>query len=460
MKDNTRLRDELLTAVSSSPSPFIGDRVRLGVIICVAFFGTLIGWSYFAPLSTGAVASGHVIVEGETVNLQHFEGGIVADVLKKDGDKVEAGDLIILLQDIKADADQKTAAMQMLILEARRQRLAAERDKLETLEFKGFDFLFTDIGATGNSEPTMILERSAINEVLDAERRYFASRNRIFEREDRVFSSQIASARNILANGGERLKRVQVQLDLISGEVEDIEGLYKQGHATQSRVLALKRQKEQYESDSFLIQSQISDASVQLGTASLEQDRFRADRENQIDLELQDLDIQLADARGQLAIAKDKINRTRITAPRAGTIMNSQIKRRGDVVSAGSTLAELVPENTRLIISGQLNPADSSSISAGLPARVTILAFNSRTAPTLDGRVIFVSPDVVLDETTGQSWYPVHVEIDEASLSALGGNRLQPGLPAQVVIKTASRPIIGYLLDPITQSIRGAFHEE
>ena len=163
---------------------------------------------------------------------------------------------------------------------------------------------------------------------------------------------------------------------------------------------------------------------------------------------------------GLLAIADDKLDRTIVRSPRAGIIMNMQVTKKGEVVSAGSTLASLVPETTHLIISARLNPADSASITAGLNARITIMAFNSRTAPTLEGVVTYVSPDVVTDENTGLPYYPVHVELTDAALALLGNDTLQPGMPAQVVITTAERPIIGYLLDPIMQTVRNAFHEK
>lgn len=446
MNNRSELREQTLEAVTKSGHPFIQDRVRLGLLIMTSFFGAMIIWSVFAPLSTGAVATGQVVVDGLTISLQHLEGGIIKNVAVQNGAKVVEGDTIVEFSDISALADKKFAATQMLSLKARRERLLAEKNNSANLVFPLFDY---------PSIPT-----PAHEDILELEKALFLSRKNVFAKEDSALISQVKSSERILHNSQSQLARVVEQLSLILKEIKDTSGLLEKGFATQSRVLALKRQRETYEGEKFRLMSQISNAEVQMENAEVSHRKFQAEFNDSITIQLQELSVNSRQITGLLAIADDKLERTKIRAPRAGIIMNMQVTKKGEVVSAGSTLASLVPETTHLIISARLNPADSASIAQGLNARITIMAFNSRTAPTLEGIVTYVSPDVVTDENTGLPYYPVHVELTDTALAQLGNDTLQPGMPAQVVITTAKRPIIGYLLDPIMQTVRNAFHEK
>lgn len=446
MTTSSEMPEQTIAAVTQSKRPYIQDRTRLGLFIFLFFVGSMFVWSVFAPLSTGAVVSGQVIVDGQTVILQHLEGGIIKKVSVRNGDRVKAGDILVEFSGIAAQADKNFAATQMLNLDARRHRLLAEKDKSAGLSFPDFDY------------PSF--SSDAIKNTLALEKALYLSRQSVFAKENKALLDQISSATRILKNGKEQLARVEEQVSLIIKEVEDTSGLLEKGYAIQSRVLALKRQKETYEGDKYRLLSQISDAEIQVENSIVAQKKYVAAFFNDIIIQLQELDVNYQQVLGLLAIADDKLERTKIRAPSAGIIMNMQVHKTGEVISSGATVASLVPEATHLIISAKLNPADSASITRDLPARITIMAFNSRTAPTLEGTVSYVSPDVVIDENTGLSYYPIHIELTDKAFAQLSDDTLQPGMPAQVVITTAERPIIGYLLDPIMQTVRNALHEK
>lgn len=445
MTGHSELREQTIAAVKQSKQPYIADRKNLGLLILSLFIGGMIIWSIFAPLSTGAVVAGRVEVDGQTINLQFLEGGIVKRINVHNGASVKEGDIILEFSDISALADKRFSATQMLGLAARRHRLLSEKKGLKELSFPDFEY---------PSVPD-----TARQEILDLEVDFFLSRNSIFTKENEALIGQIVSAKKILGNGQEQLSRVEEQLSLIVKEIIDTSGLYEKGYATQSRVLALKRQRETYEGEKFRLMSQISSAEIQVDNSIVSQEKYEADFYDKVNIQLQELNISYQQIAGLLAVADDKLERTKIRAPHAGVVMNMQVQKAGEVTASGATVVSLVPENTHLIISARLNPADSASISKGLPARISILAFNSRTAPTLEGVVSYVSPDVVIDKQTGLSYYPVQVQLNDRAFAQLGNQLLQPGMPASVVITTAERPVIGYLLDPIMQSLRRAFHE-
>lgn len=446
MTTQSELREQTMSAVKQSTQPYIADRTKLGILILSIFLGSMITWSVFAPLSTGAVVSGKVEVDGQTLALQHLEGGIVKQIYFGNGASLKEDDILVEMSDISAQADKRHAATQMLTLQALRHRLLAERNKSPDLEFPDFEY------------PS--ISRAAIDEILDLEKDNFISRRAVFNKETEALVGQINSTKKILINGRAQLARVAEQLSLIIKEITDTSGLFDKGYATQSRVLALKRQKETYEGEKFRLMSQISNAETQIDNAIVSHKKYGADFYGKINAQLQELNTSYQQVTGLLAIANDKLERTKVRAPHAGVVMNMQVHKAGDILASGATVASLVPNNTHLVISARLNPADSASIEKGLPARITILAFNSRTAPTLEGIVSYVSPDVVIDKQTGLSYYPVQIQLLDKTFAELGNETLRPGMPAQVVITTAERPIIGYLLDPLMQTVRNAMHEK
>lgn len=446
MITQSELREQTMSAVKQSTQPYIADRTKLGVIILSVFLGSMIIWSVFAPLSTGAVVSGKIEVAGRTLALQHLEGGIVKKIYVRNGASVKEDDILVEMSDISAQADKRHAATQMLSLQARRYRLLSEKNRIPDLGFPDFDY------------PS--ISRPVFNEIVELERDSLRSRREVFNKETDALLGQINSTKNILSNGRNQLARVEEQLSLIVKEITDTSGLYEKGFATQSRVLALKRQKETYEGEKFRLMSQISNAEVQVDNAIVSNKKYNADFYDGVNAQLQELNTSYQQVTGLLAIADDRLERTKVRAPHAGIVMNMQVHKAGDILSSGATVASLVPNNTHLVISARLNPADSASIAKGLPARITILAFNSRTAPSLEGIVSYVSPDVVIDQQTGLSYYPVQIQLLDKAFAQLGNKTLRPGMPAQVVITTAKRPIIGYLLDPLMQTVRNAMHEK
>lgn len=443
---HSELREQTIAAVKQSTQPYIEDRTKLGILILSIFLGGMAIWSIFAPLSTGAVVSGQVVVEGQTINLQHFEGGIIKQIQVRNGMTVKEGDILLEFSDISALADKGYAVSQMLSLQARRHRLVSEKNKAPKLDFPAYDY------------PS--LSEDTVKDILELEKAFFQSRQGVFNKETDALLGQINSTKKILGNGREQLARIEEQLSLIIKEITDTSGLYDKGYATQSRVLALKRQKETYEGEKYRIMSQISSSEVQVDNAIVAYKKYNAAFYDEVNSQLQEINVSYQQAAGLLALAHDKLERTKVRASHAGVVMNMQVQKAGEVVASGATVASLVPENTHLVISARLNPADSASITKGLPARITILAFNSRTAPSLEGVVSYVSPDVVVDKQSGLSYYPVQIQLQDIAFAHLGNKVLKPGMPAQAVITTAKRPIIGYLLDPLMQTVRNAMHEK
>lgn len=218
----------------------------------------------------------------------------------------------------------------------------------------------------------------------------------------RVLQSKIAAA-------GE-------QLALLGDELGSVQNLHRVGLARKSRLLALKRRKSELESQR-------------------EQDRLR------------------------LQMQQAVIARARIRSPAAGTVVDMRVHTLGGVIRAGDTLLEIVPGDDRLIVEARIRPTDVDDMALGLETEVRFAAFKQRTTPTLTGRVVHVSADALEDEQTGQSYFLSRIRIEREQLARLGELRLQPGLPAEILVKTGDRSVLAYLLQPILDSMNRALRE-
>ncbi len=176
--------------------------------------------------------------------------------------------------------------------------------------------------------------------------------------------------------------------------------------------------------------------------------------------ELRQAQTRLADAAAKAAAAKDILARRDIVSPIPGTVVDLKFFTAGGVIGGGEPILDIVPRNDRLVVEAQVQPIDIDVVQTGLKAQVTLTAFKQRTTPTLDGRVVYVSADSLIDARTGFPYFSARVEISAAEMQRLGGLELSPGMPAQVMIVTGERTAFQYLTDPLRESLQRAFREQ
>ena len=177
-------------------------------------------------------------------------------------------------------------------------------------------------------------------------------------------------------------------------------------------------------------------------------------------VELRDVQARRAELEEKLGAVRGRWTRHDILAPAAGTVLNLRYFAPGSVVPPGGAVLDLVPVDDRLVVEAQVNPTDIDVVHPGLPAKVVLTAFKSRTMPQLDGKVVRVSADALKDERSGQTYYTARVVVDAAQLGALDGVTLVPGMPAETLIVTGERTLLQYLIQPVRDSLRRAFREE
>ncbi|MEE8535522.1 MAG: HlyD family type I secretion periplasmic adaptor subunit, partial [Kiloniellales bacterium] len=412
--------------------PGIGGPVAVGLAVLALFFGLLGGWAGLAPLTSAAVASGVVKVDSNRKTVQHLEGGIIAALVVQNGARVAAGDVLIRL-----DAAQARAAWALLqgqhdALAARAARLAAERD--------GAAAIAVDAGlAARRDDPAVAAMLAGQVDILH-------------QRQEQL-EAEIAGRRAQLA-------AALRQKALLGEEIADVAVLVDKGLERRTRLLGLQRQQANLEGVRGEQLGLIARARQQIGEAELQIINRRNSQMDQVVAALAEARARLGELKERLAASRDVLVRRAIVSPIAGTVVNLRFFTPGGVIRPGDPIMDIVPLDDQLVIEAQIRPIDIDVVRPGLAAQVRLTAFKQRTTPTLEGRVVYVSADRLIDAASGAAYFTARIEIPAAALARLVGVALYPGMPAEVMVVTGRRTALEYLLAPLTESFGRAFREE
>ncbi|MBY6112327.1 HlyD family type I secretion periplasmic adaptor subunit [Halomonas sp. DP1Y21-3] len=419
---------------------------RWGLAILLVAFGGFGVWSVTAHLAVSVVAPGSVSVESFTKTIQHLEGGIVADVLVEDGDHVEAGDPLIVLDDTQALAQQRIAETEYLITRASEVRLLAEQADSDSLVFP------QELIASSNSR---------VQEVLGVQRRLFEVRRQSLDDTLAALDQQILQLEEQITGLGQTRSITQQRIDSLEGEVANHRKLFRDGMISSQRLRELERESLEYQSDNAGHASEIARLRAQISENTLnKQIRLQAFQQ-QVGEALRQVQAEVADAEERLVALNDTLARTRITAPVAGTVVDLQVHTLGAVVRGGDPLLDLVPAGDGFVIEARVPNHDVDHLYPGQSAEIRFSAFNQRLSNVIDGEVIRVSADSFEDEATRQRYYKVRVGVTDLGKSQLTDNmRLVAGMPAEVMILTGERSFASYITKPINDMLARAMREE
>ena len=426
--------------------PPVGRPLLAAAIIILIFFGGFGTWAALAPLDSAALAPGRVTVASNRKTIQHLEGGIVKNLLVKEGDAVAGGQILIQLDDTQARARLDLLLGRYDNLLATEARLMAER-----------------VSAAGIKFPDSLTSRRdqpQVAKLLDAETALFEVRRRSIEGRIRIFHKRIAQLKKEISGLEAQIAAEDDQLVLIADERSSLETLFKRGVVGKSRLLRLKREEAKLKGDRGEHLSLITKARQRIGETELEIIDVKNKMLNQVVSGLHDTQAELVEVSERLKAAEDILVRSDIRAPQAGVVMGLNVHTEAGVIAPGQRLLDIVPEDDTLVIEAQVTPNDIDVVYAGLPAQVRLTAFKQRNTPLLDGKLIRVSADSFTDERSGASYFLARVAIDAAELKKLDGRELYPGMGAEVMIKTGKRTTMDYILAPLTDSLRQAFRED
>lgn len=420
---------------------------RWGLWLVVAGFGGFILWAILAPLDAGVVANATVNVTDNRKTIQHLTGGSVKAILVREGELVQRNQALIELDSTRALAEQGVVSSQYIVVRTVENRLQAERDGLSEVTF----------------EPELLAQFADNPRLLAATRlqqRLFATRRSALTGEAGILRENILGAEEQLKG----LRQVQgsryAQIRFLNQELEGVRSLAAEGYVTRNRMLELERNAAELNAalaqniaDIGRTRNQI--AELKLRILQLEQD-FQKEVQSQL-TETQKEATALAD---RLRSLDYEVTNTVIRSPIDGVVLGLNVTTIGGVIQAGSDIMDVVPANEPLQVDAMIPVQAIDKMTTGLPVDIAFPAFNHAQTPNIPGRVLTISADRLIDETNKQPYYLAEVEVTQAGMEMLGNNRIRPGMPATVTIKTGERNLMSYLMKPMLDRIDGAFKEQ
>jgi HlyD family type I secretion membrane fusion protein len=418
----------------------------LGIGIIVAFFGIGGGWAATAPLAGAVIASGVVSPEGSRKTVQHLEGGIIREIRVKEGDKVAAGDTVVVLEDVSAQAEVGTLRTRLIALAASEARLQAERTGAAAVSF----------------EHPVLANRTdpEIRSVIDQQVNQFTTRKENDDSRVAVLVQRIAQLQQQIVGAQRQLQSVRRQNELIREELAAVKELFEKGYERKPRMLELQREEAELLGDEGDLLSRIARSEEQIGETRLQIIGITTTRREEVDNELADTKAERIEIEQRIAESQDRLKRTTIVAPVDGIVLDLQFKTTGGVVRPGEAILDIVPVQDELIIDARLAPQDIDDVRTGLQAYVIFPAYPQRNLHRIDAKVSHVSADSFTEERTGQQFFTAKVRVNMEYLRAWDPEiEPSPGMPAEVYISTIERTVLDYLVQPLLQSVERTFRE-
>ncbi|MEO8717314.1 MAG: HlyD family type I secretion periplasmic adaptor subunit [Burkholderiales bacterium] len=432
----------------SAARPETGELTRIarsGLAVVLLGLLALGVWLVLAPLSGAIIAPGFVKVDMNRKVVQHQEGGIIKQVLVRDGEHVRQGQVLVVIDDVRLDATLDLLRTQHDGERAKAARLEAERAFLPAVTFP------PELAAR-RSEPKVaeLLQREtalfrARREALDSQVAVLRKHIRHTVDEAQALAGQIAAEERALKSQKEELAVNQQ--------------LFKQGFVQKTRLMSLERAVADYEARWEEHRAELAKTRQRSSEVEL---RVLAQRNAYVQSatdELKEISTRLFDLEERLRPSKDASDRQRIAAPIAGEVVGLLGFAPGAVVGPREVLMEIVPEDKNLIVEARIRPEDINHVRAGFPAEVRLTAYQTRTTPLVAGSGHYVAAGRMVDTQSGAPYYVVQVDVTAGALAAAGNLRMQAGMPAEVYIRTDSRTAFDYLFAPVTAYLRRGMRE-
>jgi epimerase transport system membrane fusion protein len=421
---------------------------RLGLFLVIAIFGGLGTWAALAPLSSAALAPGQITVENYRKTIQHLEGGIVDQILVRDGDLVKKDQVLLTLSDTQYRAQLEVLRGQYLITLAREARLVALRDGAAQISFAP-DLL----KAKGDA-------RAA--DAMRVQSQTFQARRQAHENEISLYQKQIAQLRA----KQQGLEAQKVSRDLLvksfEGELRDYHKLLEQGYTEKQTVRDLERRYADSVGNSGELQSSLAAAALQINETELKILQLKKELQREVIQELAEVQAALFELHEKIHALTKTVERCVIRAPEAGKVLGLRVHTLGGVIAPGNPILEIVPQNETLLIEAHVSPMDIDRVRAGQTAEVRFSVFKSKDLPRIEGQVTGLSADILTSEDGQNAYYLARVIVNADGLDILARHKLEllPGMPAEVLINTGKRTLFQYLADPLSDSFSHALIED
>lgn len=437
---NTAHQDSLADIADESRSRRIGIAV---ILVTFILFG---GWAFFAPIASAVVATGVVKVELERKNVQHLEGGIVREIHVREGQMVELGDTLLTLDQTQFQADMEVGGSQVQALQASEARLKAERDGLSEIVFPdSFDA----------STPH-------IAQLIDSETALFNARKGSRQGEIKVLQGRIQQSESQITGLHQINESKQEILHSLQSELTDLQRLVAGNFISRHKLSQIERQISELRGEIAENDASIANLRVQQRETRLLID-FRKAEFHTADIDaLTETQKKLDELLKKSMSLEDRVNRASIKAPVAGQVIGLRVNTAGAVLQPGTHILDIVPAGADLVVEARISPADVDSVHVDQLADIRFTGFKATTTPVVEGRLVHLAGDRLIDEMTGIAYFKSHIHLTPEGLQHLNrlNLRIQPGIPAEVIINTGERTLFQYLVQPISNALARTFRED
>jgi HlyD family secretion protein len=418
----------------------------IGLAVVVILAGGLGGWASTAEISGALIAPGQIVVESNVKKVQHPTGGVVGEVLARDGDIVKAGDILVRLDDTVTKASLAIVTKNLDAQWARAARLEAEQRGQDKITF-----------------PPQLLTR-----INDADvKSLILSETKLFEVRVTGRTGQKAQLRERITQLNEEISGLSAQekakdqeIALVEKELAGVRDLYEKHLVQISRLTTLERDTARLNGERAQYIASRAQAKGKITETELQIIQVDKDMVSEVSKDLRETNDKIGEYIERKVTAEDQLRRVDIRAPQDGIVEQSTVHTVGGVITAGDAIMLIVPQSDDLQVEAKVNPQDIDKLQVGQKTLLRLSAFNQRTTPELSGVVSRVSPDVTTEQRTGQSFYTIRVSMPPAEIARLGDVKLIPGMPVEAFVQTGDRTMLSYLMKPLHDQLMRAFREK
>jgi HlyD family secretion protein len=433
-------------APAHSASESIRRHILAGSILVAFLVFGVGGWASTAQISGALIAQGSLVVDSNVKKVQHPTGGVVGELFAHDGDHVKAGDILIRLDETVTQANLAIVTKGLTELYARKARLAAERD-----------------GADSVAVPAELaddLDKPEVKEALSSERKLFDLRRQARLGQKDQLQQRIGQLKEEISGLAAQQDAKDKETALINQELQGVRDLWAKNLVQLNRLTSLERDAAKIEGERGQLTASAAEAKGKISETQLQIIQIDQDLSSDVAKELRETDSKIGEYVERKVTAEDQLKRTDIRAPQDGIVFQSTANTVGGVVTAGDPVMLIVPESDNLLLEVKVEPKDIDQVQFEQPVVLRFSAFNARTTPELNGKVVRIAADTTTDQRTGQSYYLVRIAMTADEIKRLGDVKLTPGMPVEAFIQTGERTMLSYLVKPLHDQLMRSFREK
>lgn len=419
---------------------------RTGYTVIFGLVGAFGYWAATAPIARAAIAPGNIAAAGRNILIQHLEGGVVQRILVQEGDAIKAGQDLYVLDPTAARTNVNRLRKQIVSLKASLLRLSAERDGVAELAMP-------DPGAFGD-------DLGDVHELIDEQHKEFVARLARFQSEQEILRQRVATLNETAIGLRSQDKAIARQIEIVQEELARKKKLVDLGLTNLFEYTQIQRNESDLIGQAASIESQLAANATQVLEAREQIERTKTQRVEEAVAKLNEVRISLADTEEQLLAAWAVLSRTTIQAPADGIVVSMIYNSVGSVVAPGEKVIEIVPTSNKPIVEARLSLHEIDAVHIGQPARLRLVALNSRLTPEVAGVVTYVSADKQADQATQEVYYRARLQITDELPPEVDASQFYPGMPVEAYIDGGERTFAEYLVRPILDSFSRAFSEE